>query len=34
MFFLKNHAENEAGKLVTDRFLFLEALYEIKAIDP
>ena len=34
IFFLKNHAENEAGRLATDLFLFLEALYEIKAIDP
>ena len=23
----KNHAENEAGRLVPDRFLFLEKLY-------
>ena len=31
-FFLKNHAENEAGRLVPDRFLFFQkALYEVKA---
>ena len=30
--FLKNHAENEAGRLVPDLFTFSEkALYEIKA---
>ena len=32
MFFLKNDAENEAGGLVPDRFLFFEnALYKAKA---
>ena len=32
MFFFKHHAENEAGRLVLDPFLFFEkALYEIKA---
>ena len=30
-FFLKNHAENETGRLVLDLFLFFEkALYERK----
>ena len=33
IFCLKNHAENEAGKLVPDLFLFFEkVLYEVKAI--
>ena len=32
IFFFKNHAENEAGRLVPDLFLiFKKALYEIKA---
>ena len=32
MFFFKIHAENEAGKLVPDLFLFFKkALFEIKA---
>ena len=32
MLFFKNHAENEAGKLVADLFLlFKKALYEVKA---
>ena len=32
MFFLKNQAENEAGRLVPDLFLsFKKALYEVKA---
>ena len=32
--FLKNHAENEAGRLVPDLFLFFKkALYEVKARD-
>ena len=32
MFFFKNHAENEAGRLVPHLFLFFEkALYEVKA---
>ena len=32
IFFFKDYAENEAGKLVPDRFLFLKkALYSIKA---
>ena len=31
--FLKNHAENEAGRLVPDLFLFFEeALLEVKAL--
>ena len=31
MFFFKNHAENEAGKLVPDLFLlFKKTLYEVK----
>ena len=31
-FFFKNHAENEAGRLFLDIFLFLKkALYEVKA---
>ena len=31
IFFFKNHAENETGRLVPDLFLFFEkALYEIK----
>ena len=30
--FVKNHAENEAGKLVPDLFLFFKkVLYEVKA---
>ena len=30
----KSHVENEAGRLVPDRFLFsLKALYEVKASD-
>ena len=30
--FFKNHAENEAGRLVPDLFLFFKkALYEVKA---
>ena len=32
IFFFKNHAENEAGRLVLDLFLFFKkALYEVKA---
>ena len=32
MFFLKNHTENKAGRLVPDLFLFSKkALYEVKA---
>ena len=32
MFFVKNYEENEAGKLVLDRFLFFKkALYQVKA---
>ena len=32
IFFLKNHAENEVGRLVLDIFLFFKkALYEVKA---
>ena len=32
MIFLKNHAENEAGRLVPDLFLFFKkALYKLKA---
>ena len=32
IFFLKNYAENEAGRLVLDLFLFFEyAYYEVKA---
>ena len=32
MFFSKSHAENEAGRLVPDLFLFFrKALYEVKA---
>ena len=31
-FFFKNHAENEAGRLVTDLFLyFKKALYDVKS---
>ena len=30
--FFKNHAENEAGRLVPD--LFIKALYEVKASGP
>ena len=34
MFFFKNHAANEAGRLVPDLFLFFEkAIYEVKASD-
>ena len=34
MFYFKNHAENEAGRLVPDLFLFSKkALYEVKASD-
>ena len=32
MFFFKNYAENEAGRLVLDLFLFLIKLNEVKAI--
>ena len=32
LFYFKNHAENEAGRLVPDLFLFFKkALYEVKA---
>ena len=32
IFFFKNHAENEVGKLVPDFYLFFKkALYEVKA---
>ena len=32
MFFFKNYAENEAGRLVPDLFLFFKyALYDVKA---
>ena len=30
-FFFKNHAENEAGRLVSDLLLFKKGLYEVKA---
>ena len=31
IFFFKNHAENEAGRLVPELFIFLKkALYEVK----
>ena len=34
IFFLENYAENEAGRLVQDLFLFFKrALYEVKAND-
>ena len=34
IFSFKNHAENDAGRLVPDLFLFLKkALYEVKASD-
>ena len=34
IFFLKNHAENDAGRLVPDLFLlFKKVLYEIKVSD-
>ena len=34
MFFFKNHAENEAGKIVSDLFLiYKKALYEVKVIN-
>ena len=33
MFFFENHAENEAGRLVPDPFLFVKkALFEVNAI--
>ena len=33
-FFFKNHAENEAGRLVLGHFLFFKkAVYEVKASD-
>ena len=31
IFFFKNHAENEAGKLVPDLFIFKKASYKVKA---
>ena len=32
MFYFKNHAENEAGRLVPDLFLFFKkALYKVKS---
>ena len=32
IFYFKNHAENEAGRLVSDIFLFFQkALYKVKA---
>ena len=32
IFFYKNHAENEAGRIVSDLFLlFKKAFYEVKA---
>ena len=32
IFFIKNYAENEAGRIVPDLFLFFKkALYEVKA---
>ena len=32
MFYFKNHAENEAGRLVPDLFLFFKkALYKVEA---
>ena len=35
MFFFKNNAENEAGKLVPDLFLFFEKVfYEVIASGP
>ena len=34
MFFIKNYAENEAGRLVPDLFLFYKLdLYKVKAND-
>ena len=34
IFFFKNHAENEARRLVPDLFLFLKrGLYEVKSCD-
>ena len=30
IFFFKNHAENKAGRLVSDLFLFFKALYDVK----
>ena len=34
IFFFKNHAENEAGRLVRDLFLFFKkVLYQVKASD-
>ena len=34
MFFFKNHAENEAGKIVSDLFLiYKKVLYEVKVIN-
>ena len=30
-FFFRNHAEYEAGRLVTDLFFLLKALYKVKA---
>ena len=34
IFFFKNHAKNEAGRLVPDLFSFFKrALYEVKAND-
>ena len=32
MLFLKNHAENEAGRLVPDLFFFKKALYGASAL--
>ena len=35
IFFFKNHAGNETGRLVSDLFLlFKEALYKVKASGP
>ena len=35
IFFFRNHAENEVGRLVSDLFSFFEkTLYEVKANDP
>ena len=31
MFFFKNHAENDPGKLVPDLFFVQKALYKVKA---
>ena len=33
-FFFKNYAENEAGRLVPDLFVFQKRFMEVKASDP